>query len=279
MTRTRVAALYLHPIKSAVGIEVDELTLDLHGAIGDRRWMLVDVDGVAITRRELHTLTRVHPHFVHGDRNGPLRVDADGHAPLALRVPDDAPARRSRIFSDEAVVHDAGDEAARWMTAVTGRRCRVVRVAEKSGRSLQPKYIGGIVAEGREIALSDGAPLLILGKASIASLNDRLSASGEAAVGVERFRPNILLDGGAAHVEDTWTAVRIGDVTIGVGSECLRCVITTIDERTMVQGAEPLRTLATYRRQGSGAVFGMNATNASIGTIRVGDEVQVLGYR
>ena len=52
----RVAALYVHPLKSAAGIRVDELRLDERGAVGDRRWVLVDPHGDMITARETHCL-------------------------------------------------------------------------------------------------------------------------------------------------------------------------------------------------------------------------------
>ena len=43
----RVAALYVHPLKSAAGIRVDELALDERGAVGDRRWVLAEANASA----------------------------------------------------------------------------------------------------------------------------------------------------------------------------------------------------------------------------------------
>ncbi|MBL0172946.1 MAG: MOSC domain-containing protein [Gemmatimonadaceae bacterium] len=51
--------------------------------------------------------------------------------------------------------------------------------------------------------------------------------------------------------------------------------MTTVDPLTGEKGLEPLRTLATYRRQNGSVMFGMNATHGAIGIIRVGDVVRV----
>jgi len=42
------------------------------------------------------------------------------------------------------------------------------------------------------------------------------------------------------------------------------------------KGVEPLRTLAGYRTQAGAVMFGMNATHAAPGVIRVGDAVRVV---
>ena len=94
-----------------------------------------------------------------------------------------------------------------------------------------------------------------------------------------RFRANIWLDGLSPHEEDHWRAVRIGDVTLGLGTRCPRCVLTTVDPDTLERGVEPLRTLATYRREDGGVVFGVNTTHADPGWIRVGETVTVEATR
>ena len=91
-----------------------------------------------------------------------------------------------------------------------------------------------------------------------------------------RFRPNILLSHTTPHQEDSWHAIRIADVTFEFGFPCSRCVMTTIDPHTGDRGVEPLKTLATYRRQHGEVMFGMNVTNVGVGTIRVGDVVELL---
>lgn len=279
MTRARVEELFVHPLKSAAGIAVDTLELDARGATGDRRWMLVDPAGVAITAREHHRLALVRPSFAELDRNGALRLEAAGVSPCDVVVPRDAATRTVRIWLDEVAAQDAGDAPAEWCSGVLGTPCHLVYLADSAARPLQPKYAGALPFADREVAFSDGAPLLVLGTASVDALNARLVEQGGDVVTVRRFRPNILLSGTTAHEEDTWRAITIGEVSIGVGSPCPRCVMTTIDPDTAEGGVEPLRTLARYRRDDTGVVFGMNATHAAVGTVRIGDRVSVQLFR
>lgn len=280
-----VAALFVHPLKGARALAVPTLALDVRGAVGDRRWMLVDPEGVAVTQREAPRLA-----LLEARPDGPLDAGATWEAPtLVLRAPDGrsciahapdaSPVRTVRVWDDLVPVHDAGDEAADWCTDAIGVPCRLARLAESARRPLRAKYAGPLEPVGRHVALSDGAPLLLLGEASVQALNGRLAARGESPVPADRFRANVLLAGTAPHEEDTWRLVRLGAVTVGVGSPCPRCVVTTVDQGTAAGGVEPLRTLAEYRRQDGKVMFGVNATNATAGVLRVGDAVEVVEWR
>lgn len=282
MSSPRVAALFVHPIKSAAAIAVDTLALDDRGAVGDRRWLVIDDDGLQITARETPLLALVRPQFARagnatGPRtnvDGPLSLTAPGLAGFSLEMPANSPTRPVRVWLDTVDAHDAGDAVATWMSLAIKRACRVVRLAEHAHRPLARKYAGTLPYEGRRVAFSDGAPLLILGQASVDALSARLVAQGGEPTTVSRFRPNILLSHSLAHVEDSWSRIRIGDVSIAIGSPCSRCVMTTVDPLTGEKGLEPLRTLATYRQGNGEVLFGMNATQAGPGVIGVGDVVR-----
>lgn len=286
MTETaRVSALYVHPLKSAAGIRVQEITLDARGAVGDRRWVLADEDanGDMITARETHRLVLIRPSFLTADRRGGIGLTAPGLDPLT--VPLDAidlaaPTRLVRVWDDDVVAHDAGDVPAAWCTAAVGRPCRLLWLADVDRRPLAPRFAGSINPDSRYVAMSDGAPLLLLGMASVDALNARLVERGHAEVmDPRRFRANILITGTLPHDEDTWRDIRIGDVSLSVGSACTRCVFTTVDPDTAESGQEPLRTFAQYRRADGGVIFGMNTTHREPGVIRVGDAVEVVSLR
>ena len=129
---------------------------------------------------------------------------------------------------------------------------------------------------------SDGYPVLVVGEASLAGLNDRLAAAGHAPVGMERFRPNIVLSGLEAHDED-----RLGTLSIATGGEpvelrpvkpCPRCPIPNIDPKTAQSSPEVGDTLQGYRRDdrvGGAITFGMNAIviRGAEQTLRVGQAV------
>ena len=293
MTSTiRVAGLFVHPIKSAAAIAVDAMTLDDRGAIADRRWLVVDRDGLQITARETPALAMVRQGFVDsGPRegteaspratvteniDGALWVETRTHARIRIDIPTTPSTRPVIVWNDTLDAHDAGDAAAAWFSDVLERDCRVVRIAESARRPLRAKFAGRLDRSLRRVAFSDGAPLLVLGQASVDALSERVVEQGGEAMISARFRPNILLSHTTPHQEDSWRAIRIGDVTFEFGQPCSRCVMTTIDPHTGERGVEPLKTLATYRRHDGQVMFGMNVTNVGLGTIRVGDVVHLL---
>jgi hypothetical protein len=127
------------------------------------------------------------------------------------------------------------------------------------------------------VSFADAYPLLAISEASLADLNDRLLAGGEAPVPMDRFRPNLVLGDCPAYAEDTWTRFRIGDVTFRAAGPCARCLIPTTDQETALRGKEPLRTLATYRRDPEDPAdvnFGQNLVHETkSGMIKLGDTV------
>ena len=275
----RVIALYVYPVKGARGIAVNDLAFDARGAVGDRRWMLVDSANVAVTQREVPRLTLLGQSFVTDNRNGALQLSMDGSGTLQVAAPTHEEVRDVRVWDDTVSAHDAGDEASRWCREALGLECRLVRLAAQARRPLQQRFAGSLSAHGRETTLSDGAPLLLLGDQSVALLNDKLATHGVGPMSMMRFRPNILVSTAVAHDEDDWCDVRIGTVTIAIGAPCKRCVVTTVNLHTAEKGIEPLRTLASYRQDGNAVMFGMNAShalpNVSDAALRVGDEVIV----
>lgn len=282
-----ISALYLHPLKSGQRIAVASLTLGPWGPINDRRWMLVDANGNALTQRDHGAISQIVPSL----EADAVVLDCRGEA--TLRVPiannaDDAAAHalrsaRAIVWGDDVDVLDAGDGASAWCSAIIGSDCRLVQLAPWGRRPVAPKYAGPLDPADRYTSLNDGAPLLLLGEASLVQLNARLAERGVPAVSSDRFRANVMIANSAPHDEDTWSTVQIGNVTIGVGSSCPRCVMTTIDQATgsraarleSESGGEPLRTLALYRRDKGGVMFGANATNATNGVLRVGDAIVV----
>ena len=101
----------------------------------------------------------------------------------------------------------------------------------------------------------------VIGQASLDHLNERLAARGSPPVAMNRFRPNLVLDGLEPHDEDALASIGIDGVVLKPVKPCTRCQVTTIDQASANTGLEPLRTLSTYRRDDrlAGVTFGMNA--------------------
>lgn len=263
-----VSELYVYPIKSMRGIALDRVTLDERGVRHDRRWMLVDPDGVFISQREAPRMALIDVRL----RSDALLVEAPGMEPL--RIPFDAGGEpvRSTIWRDAVDAVRVSPAADDWFARFLGRSCSLVHMPDASRRVVDPHY----VKQERIVGFADAYPLLLIGQGSLDALNQRLAAKGESPVAMHRFRPNIVVAQSAPHAEDEWRQVRIGSIDVDVVKPCARCAITTVDVATGEAGKEPLRTLATYRKQGSKTLFGQNAVHRRAGSIAIGDHVTVL---
>ncbi|XP_076456194.1 molybdenum cofactor sulfurase-like [Babylonia areolata] len=72
---------------------------------------------------------------------------------------------------------------------------------------------------------------------------------------VERFRANLVVDGGLPFDEDRWTRMTCGDVQFVGQGQCSRCGMICLNQNTGEKTREPLRTLAAWR--GGKVYFGV----------------------
>jgi len=255
-----LSGLYLHPIKSCAGIATDEALLIETGLEFDRAWMVVDADGEFLSQRELPRMALLKPTL----RASDIVLRAPGMLALHLQLDTVATACRVKVWDDTVAAFDMGDLAAQWFSDFLGQRVRLVRF-DPSGRRLCDKQWTG--AFEAETAFADGFPLLVTSTASLAELNRRLIAAGHDAVSMQRFRPNLVLDGLAdANGEDFIDELSIespdGPVLLKLVKPCGRCTIPDVDPANAAQGHSVADTLAAYRAEPriKGALaFGMNA--------------------
>lgn len=261
-----LGSLYLYPLKSCAPWAVATADVRPRGLAHDRRWLLVDDAGRFLTGREWPRLTLVR---ATPEADG-LALRAPGMPGLRVPVPT-APANVPvTIWKDTVEARPCGDAADAWFTRFLGHPARLVHMDDGVRRPLADKH----GHPGGEVSFADTAPLLVITRAALDALNTRLPVP----VPIERFRPNLVVDGAPAHAEDGWSRVRIGDVEFDATTPCARCVFTTVDLATGQRDAsgEPLRTLATYRRAEKGVTFGRYLVPRGTGTLRIGDPVAVL---
>ena len=265
--------LYLYPIKSLGGIRLQEAVVEPRGLRHDRRWLLVDAQNRFLTQRTDAALALL---AVAIEADEELVIHHRARPALgALRVPLTEPAADLIdvvIWDDTVPARPVSAAADGWFSAALGRAVRLVYMPDSTRRPVDADRPDR-TPPGAVVSFADAYPFLIIGQASLDELNARLAAAGHPAVPMDRFRPNLVFAGGAAHLEDTWADFRIGEVAFRGVRPCARCVVTTIDQQTAVAGKEPLRTLSKYRRDGSKVNFGQNVVPRSTGTVRVGERV------
>ena len=270
-----LAALHLHPVKSCAGLAPAQALVIETGLDLDRAWMVVDEAGVMVTQRDLPRLALVRPTL----RGSDMVLRAPGMLALHIALDTVEEPTRARVWNDEVLAYSMGSLAAQWFSDFLGRKLRLVRFDPEQKRLSSRRWTGAIEAEN---AFSDGYPLLVASTASLADLNQRLAAKGVPPVTMERFRPNLVLDGLQPYDEDHLDELTLttdeGPVRLKLVKPCARCSIPNVDPTSADTGTEPGDTLASYRadaRVDGGITFGMNAVivEGIDCTLRVGQPV------
>lgn len=261
----KVQALYLYPIKSLGGISVSEALVEERGFQFDRRWMLVDKGGLFMSQRKHPKMALLQVALT----SDGLEVFPKNDPTDRLKIPFEAGTgqyEEVQIWDDRLKAERVGKIYDLWFSRALDQEVKLVRLPQTPSRRVDPKYAHA----DEEVSFADGMPYLIIGNASLADLNSRL----EKTVPMDRFRPNIVFDGGQAFAEDEFEFLEIGVVRFKGVKPCARCVLTTVDQETAMTSAEPLKTLSSYRKVGNKVLFGQNALALESGKVRVGDTIR-----
>ncbi|MFE3323751.1 MOSC domain-containing protein [Streptomyces sp. NPDC059176] len=268
-----IRSVHVHPVKSARGYAPDEAVVEPWGLAGDRRWMLVDAGWRTVTQRQQARLALAE---VEQLDDGAVRLSAPGHERLTVAVPEPAGATPVELFGDKVEAVPAGNAPDAWFSDFLGVPVRLVYLHDPAyGRPIDPEY----AQPGETVSFADGYPLLIVSASSLDALNSLIAHGDhpeEGPLPMNRFRPNLVVEGTGPWAEDDWKRIAVGEVTFRVPRPSGRCVITTTDQTTAERGREPLRTLGRHRRFGDRLVFGQNLVPENTGTVRVGDPVRIL---
>lgn len=272
----RVTGLFLYPVKSLRGYAVPSAEFDALGFVGDRRFLVVDDTGKFLTQRTVPRMALVDARL----SAGTLLLSAEGAGGISVATTSDSPSplRTVSIWKSEGLkAEDCGSAASAWLTDFLGLSCHLVRIGKEFARPV----LKSAAQPGDVLAFADAEPFLMISEASLSHLNDRIQENQGDPVPMNRFRPNFVVDGCDPFAEDTWARVRIGEAIFRNGGLCARCIVTTTDQLTGERtGKEPLKTLATFRRDPgdpSDVNFGVNLIHETkSGSVRLGDQVTPL---
>ncbi|WP_420317279.1 MOSC domain-containing protein [Ekhidna sp.] len=258
----KVSGIFIYPIKSLAGISLNEAEVLERGFKNDRRWMLVNKDDIGITQRTHPQLSQIA--LTLSDKK--IKVSHKGLSDLEIPLTlDNGNYVEVMVWDDQVRAIQAPSIINEWFSKIAGEPCKLVYMPENASRPVSAER----AIKGENVSFADAYPYLIIGQASLDDLNSRMDED----LPMSRFRPNIVVEGSEPYEEDHWKDIQIGNVKFHVTHPCKRCVFTTIDQETGKKGAEPLRTLATYRREGKEVIFGVNTLALEKGKIKVEDEI------
>lgn len=271
MSDISVSDLLIYPVKSCREIIMSSTQVEAFGLQDDRRWMVVDKNGRMLTQRKFARMCLIQPELIQNGLILKLFNESD-KTDLFVEIPSTNIKNRInirvKIWNNFCQAVDAGNDAAYWLSDVLKTECRLVYFPDDGFRQVDLAY----AKKGDETAFSDGFPLLLISQASLDDLNKRLTTP----IKMNRFRPNIVVQGCEAFAEDQWKQIRIGEVVYRIVKPCSRCVIPSINTETAEKEEEPLKTLMTYRKRDNKIFFGQNVIANSSGKIEVGMQVEII---
>ncbi|NRS87337.1 hypothetical protein HNQ02_000237 [Flavobacterium sp. 7E] len=268
----QLSEIWIYPVKSLSGISLKQSNVTHRGLEHDRRWMLVDEQGVFISQRENPELALFKTEIL----DGSLVISYKEDLFDIIKVPLEYSPKvvkgnlETVIWEDTVDAYEVGDEFSAWFSKILKRVVRLVYMPEDSNRKVDPDYA---VTTGDITSFSDGFPFLIIGQSSLDDLNSRLKET----VSMKRFRPNFVFNGGKAYEEETWRNFTIGNLSFYGVKPCGRCVVVTIDpKKGILAGKEPLRTLSKYKNVGNSVIFGQNLIVQQEGSVAISDVLTII---
>lgn len=258
----KIKNLYIYPIKSIGGVELNTANCLEQGLEYDRRMMLVDKDGIFITQRDFVRMALIGSNL----SNGGFTFYSKNNESDKIFVPHNLDYKDSisvKVWKHNFFAKTVSNEYSDWFSSFIGSEVLLVKMDDDSIRkkSLIKSPTSTL------LSMADGYPYLFISQSSLDDLNKRL----EAPILMNRFRPNIVVDDLYPYGEEDLDKFTINDIPFRMIKQCARCVMTTINQKTAEKLVEPLKTLSTYKKKHNNIYFGMNAVNLSSGTISKGD--------
>lgn len=262
-----LSEIWIYPVKSLAGINVTEAIVEGRGLQYDRRWMITDTAGKFITQRDFPKMAMLDVMITNTGLRITNRLLPEQFVLVPFQPVTGDPVSVV-VWDDTVEAVTVSRDVDQWLSEQLEMPVMLVFMPESSERKADPRY----AKHDENVSFADGFPFLLISQGSLDGLNAKL----ETPVVMLRFRPNFVVTGTDPHAEDDWKSIKIGDLSFDIVKPCARCVLTTIDPETSEKGKEPLKTLATYRRNGNKILFGQNIVARQLGQLKQGDDVLIL---
>lgn len=264
MSKLTISELTIYPIKSARGISLNSMKLQAMGPECDRRWMVIDKNNEFVTQRKAPKMSLINVEL----QEDSIRLSAENLSSCSAVRPHSGKVFNSSVWGTGVQGIDCGDEVALWLSNFLSKDCRLIYMPDDFNRAVDTDF----AHKQEQVAFADGFPLLLTSQASLEDFNSKLGYD----IGMNRFRPNIVISGNDAFAEDKWQVITIGDIELSLVKPCSRCIMPSINPQTGTKEMAVNNALQTYRSRGRKTFFGQNALYNRLGSISLGDEVTVL---
>ncbi|MFC4211265.1 MOSC domain-containing protein [Pedobacter lithocola] len=270
MDKLYLSAIYIYPIKSLGGIKLEESIIEDRGLKYDRRWVLIDSEGVFISQRKYPQLSLLQVNII-DDTVVVTHKENSQHQISFLIEQQIGDSISVTIWDDLTNGIEVAEHVSTWFSNYLNMAVKLVKMPELAHRTVDKKY----ATNNEIVSFADGYPCLIIGQSALDNLNSKLKDP----IKMDRFRPNFVITGGEPHIEDSFKDFTIGEVSFSAVKPCARCVLITVDQQTAIKSAEPLKTLSSYRTWNHKIMFGQNLLHQGSDIIRVGMELKINTFK
>lgn len=260
-----LSRIFIYPIKSLAGIEVNQWEVTPTGLTYDRKWMLVDEHQQFLSQRRLPKMALLKTQII--DQQLIISAPEQADLSIMLEPPVSNATQKVTLWHDLCVAQEVNQQASQWFSDFLQFPCTLVYQPSENIRRVDQKY----ALANDQTSFSDGFPFLIASEASLALLNQQMNLS----LSIRRFRPNLVIGDCTSYAEDHWRSISIGEISFRLPKPCSRCSVPQIDPDTALIDKEPLRTLARTRKWKNQVFFGQNALHDSLGILQAGDPVVI----
>ncbi|PIQ27426.1 MOSC domain-containing protein [bacterium (Candidatus Blackallbacteria) CG17_big_fil_post_rev_8_21_14_2_50_48_46] len=265
----KLSQIWIYPIKSLQGIELQASRFEARGLLFDRRWMLVDSQGKFLSQRKIPAMASLKVEL-----NEALRVFNPQGSFIQIPFPPYPSAKpmQVKIWNSLVLAEQLSEQLDHWFSEQLGQTVSLVYLPDSSLRPTSETW-----APGAEVSFADGYPFLLTSEASL----NALAAETGASLNQRLFRPNLVVKGNLAWEENAWGFLKIGDYKFQAVKPCTRCVMITQNPETgKSEHPQLLKQLQTQISWQNQAIFGENLiAHEPQGHLKIGDAIKPIASK
>ncbi|MBS9777125.1 MAG: MOSC N-terminal beta barrel domain-containing protein [Gammaproteobacteria bacterium] len=260
-----IKQLWVYPIKSCKGIELNSVDCLVSGLRHDREMMIIDEHGKFVTQRSDAILAHIGVQL-HGED----KVEVDYKEQRCVFSKSYSQPVSAEVWRRPVSGFDQGDLIANFLTSIIGKKVRLIATRPTDTRPPE-----------NNILFQDGQAVHIISEASLQHAQKHLP---ELMIDTRRFRPNIIIGNStdtpqneklSAFAEDSWKTVTINSVKITVDRLCERCNIPSIAPDTLSVDNNVHKYFQDYRIINKRPMFGICGSILSNDLITIGDIAKI----